>query len=96
MTVRLGGNSGSMVGVAISASLLPPAVNAGLYWSMSMISALSHDTERFNSGMNHDNITVDGEVPFPKFDLVSTFSFRSLILNMLRMEIFHWNSSAGA
>ena len=25
----LGGNSGSLVGVAISASLLPPAVNAG-------------------------------------------------------------------
>ena len=60
----LGGNSGSMVGVAISASLLPPAVNAGLYWSMSMISALSHDTENFNSGMSHDNITISGEVPF--------------------------------
>merc|ERR1719317_447000 len=58
----LGGNSGSMVGVAISASLLPPAVNAGLYWSMSMISALSHDTENFNSGMSHDNITISGEI----------------------------------
>lgn len=34
----LGGNSGSMVGVAISASLLPPAVNTGLYWAMAMMS----------------------------------------------------------
>ena len=30
----LGGNVGSLVGVAISASLLPPAVNAGLFWSI--------------------------------------------------------------
>ena len=29
----LGGNVGSLVGVAISASLLPPAVNAGLFWA---------------------------------------------------------------
>ena len=29
----LGGNIGSLVGVAISASLLPPAVNAGILWS---------------------------------------------------------------
>ena len=28
----LGGNFGSLVGVAISASLLPPAVNAGILW----------------------------------------------------------------
>ena len=34
----LGGNSGSMVGVAISASLLPPAVNTGLYWAMALMS----------------------------------------------------------
>ena len=30
----LGGNVGSLVGVAISASLLPPAVNAGLFWAI--------------------------------------------------------------
>ncbi|XP_034230899.1 uncharacterized protein LOC117639399 isoform X2 [Thrips palmi] len=29
-------NTGSLVGVAISASLLPPAVNAGLLWGMSL------------------------------------------------------------
>ncbi|XP_017090571.2 uncharacterized protein [Drosophila bipectinata] len=32
----LGGNTGSLVGVAISASLLPPAVNAGLLWALSI------------------------------------------------------------
>ncbi|XP_070555654.1 uncharacterized protein [Ptychodera flava] len=32
----LGGNIGSLVGVAISASLLPPAVNAGMLWAYSI------------------------------------------------------------
>ncbi|XP_017119345.1 uncharacterized protein LOC108140865 [Drosophila elegans] len=32
----LGGNTGSLVGVAISASLLPPAVNAGLLWALAI------------------------------------------------------------
>ena len=33
----LGGNSGSLVGVAISASLLPPAVNCGALWALSLL-----------------------------------------------------------
>ena len=37
----LGGNAGSLVGVAISASLLPPAVNAGLFWSLSLVLAIT-------------------------------------------------------
>ena len=36
----LGDNTGSMVGVAISASLLPPAVNAGLFWALALV---NHD-----------------------------------------------------
>ncbi|CAF1202257.1 unnamed protein product [Rotaria sordida] len=58
----LGGNVGSLVGVAISASLLPPAVNAGLLSSYSLLSALipsigkqsSKDEyyERLNSSIN--------------------------------------------
>ncbi|KAK3612573.1 hypothetical protein CHS0354_042074 [Potamilus streckersoni] len=35
----LGGNAGSLVGVAISASLLPPAVNAGMLWAFSILAA---------------------------------------------------------
>ncbi|XP_071451791.1 uncharacterized protein [Hetaerina americana] len=41
----LGGNTSSLVGVAISASLLPPAVNAGLFWALAVIKALSSTTE---------------------------------------------------
>lgn len=33
----LGGNTGSLVGVAISASLLPPAVNAGICWMYALL-----------------------------------------------------------
>ncbi|KAH8410648.1 hypothetical protein KR009_009870 [Drosophila setifemur] len=33
----LGGNIGSLVGVAISASLMPPAVNSGLLWAVACI-----------------------------------------------------------
>ena len=36
----LGGNQAGGVGVAISASLLPPAVNTGLLFAMSLISSL--------------------------------------------------------
>ncbi|KAK2164150.1 hypothetical protein LSH36_68g09013 [Paralvinella palmiformis] len=37
----LSGNMGSLVGVAISASLLPPAVNAGMLWAYSLVSIIS-------------------------------------------------------
>ncbi len=33
----LGGHVGSLVGVAISASLLPPAVNCGLFWAVAAV-----------------------------------------------------------
>lgn len=36
----LGGNAGSLVGVAISASLLPPAVNAGMLWAYGLLAAI--------------------------------------------------------
>ncbi|XP_033738239.1 uncharacterized protein LOC117325851 [Pecten maximus] len=36
----LGGNTGSLVGVAISASLLPPAVNAGMLWACAIIASI--------------------------------------------------------
>ncbi|KAL4236590.1 hypothetical protein ACF0H5_004975 [Mactra antiquata] len=37
----LGGNAGSLVGVAISASLLPPACNAGMLWAYALLAAIS-------------------------------------------------------
>uniref|UniRef100_A0A0K8V4S4 Uncharacterized protein MJ1221 n=1 Tax=Bactrocera latifrons TaxID=174628 RepID=A0A0K8V4S4_BACLA len=45
----LGGNIGSLVGVAISASLLPPAINAGVLWALALIYTLFEtDDSRFN------------------------------------------------
>ncbi|KAH8249033.1 hypothetical protein KR032_005328 [Drosophila birchii] len=46
----LGGNIGSLVGVAISASLLPPAVNSGLLWAVACIYKLFE---------NDDSLYVD-------------------------------------
>ena len=37
----LGGNAGSLVGVAISASLLPPAVNCGLFWGLAIVLSIA-------------------------------------------------------
>lgn len=57
----LGGNAGSMVGVAISASLLPPAVNTGLFWAMAMISYGFDDTNAFSSDIVDGVIEVENE-----------------------------------
>ncbi|XP_066911919.1 uncharacterized protein [Clytia hemisphaerica] len=35
----LQGNFGSLIGVAISASLLPPAVNAGMFWAFAVVNS---------------------------------------------------------
>lgn len=46
----LGDNTGSLVGTAISASLLPPAVNAGLLWALACVYILfEKDLDRYNS-----------------------------------------------
>ena len=54
----LGGNAGSMVGVAISASLLPPAVNCGLYWAQALIASCNRekvmDMDHWLIGINTD------------------------------------------
>jgi len=57
----LGGNAGSMVGVAISASLLPPAVNAGLYWAMALISYGFDDTNAFKDEFVNNTIQLKDE-----------------------------------
>jgi len=54
----LGGNSGSMVGVAISASLLPPAVNTGLYWAMAMMSYGFDDSLQQEENSVYSNETL--------------------------------------
>ncbi|XP_063702328.1 uncharacterized protein LOC134832273 [Culicoides brevitarsis] len=61
----LGENTGSLVGTAISASLLPPAVNAGLLWALSCVYVLfEKDGTRYNSVIktsyysNHQSIEL--------------------------------------
>lgn len=47
----LGGNSACLVGVAISASLLPPIINSGILWSLSLVKvfkSLSQDLIEVN------------------------------------------------
>jgi len=85
----LGGNAGSMVGVAISASLLPPAVNTGLYWAMAMISYGFDDTSFFNKDNVFDNITVNGETFVFEYasygDIPQELFFRGVISFILTM-----------
>ncbi|GFU41877.1 uncharacterized protein NPIL_389212 [Nephila pilipes] len=50
----LGGNAGCLVGVAISASLLPPAVNAGILWGMAMVRTLRAQEEQY------EYVRIDG------------------------------------
>ncbi|CAF0713227.1 unnamed protein product [Adineta steineri] len=57
----LGGNFGSLVGVAISASLLPPAVNTGLLFSYSLLSVAQPDIGRHS--LEQINRTVTNIFP---------------------------------
>lgn len=41
----LGGNSACLVGVAISASLLPPIINSGILWSLSVVKVFKSMTQ---------------------------------------------------
>lgn len=46
----LGENIGSLVGVAISASLLPPAVNSGLLWALAVMFMMHReDADKYNT-----------------------------------------------
>jgi len=54
----LGGNAGSLVGVAISASLLPPAVNAGMCWAFSLYLSIAQKVEVPTNSTNATIATV--------------------------------------
>ncbi|CAF1431030.1 unnamed protein product, partial [Didymodactylos carnosus] len=51
----LGGNTGSLVGVAISASLLPPAVNCGLLFAYALLGASFPSVAAIHSGTRNDD-----------------------------------------
>ena len=64
----LGNNTSSLVGVAISASLLPPAVNAGICWVFAIVGRAS---DKYGSD-NDDN-----------FNLIAGISFALTMLNIV-------------
>ena len=58
----LGGNAGSLVGVAISASLLPPAVNCGLFWAISLVESIGSNANSNYTAFNgrlEPNISIN-------------------------------------
>ena len=54
-----------MVGVAISASLLPPAVNAGCLWALSLVTLIrGHDKVIIGWSFNHTYANEKDEIHF--------------------------------
>ncbi|XP_067124246.1 uncharacterized protein [Centruroides vittatus] len=69
----LGGNSSSLVGVAISASLLPPTVNCGLLWGLSFIKTMkSLREETITFFANGFNITTQPSL-VPPINYIPTY-----------------------
>ena len=96
----LGGNSGSMVGVAISASLLPPAVNTGLYWAMALMSYGFEDSLQQTAA----NTTSPTKVSLAKLNLKlnsmantntrnKIFFSRTSSLSMRMRRTYRWSCS---
>merc|ERR1719208_699637 len=85
----LGGNAGSLVGVAISASLLPPAVNCGLFWALSLVQFINekHNATSFIGFQEvfDDNLnkTVGGYNPRYSEDL----SLESFLLGLVSLTL---------
>ncbi|XP_060572976.1 uncharacterized protein LOC132730909 [Ruditapes philippinarum] len=61
----LGGNAGSLVGVAISASLLPPACNAGMLWAYSILAAIKSPVIKSVSLIDVGTIINNVTTPVP-------------------------------
>jgi len=80
----LGGNSGSLVGVAISASLLPPAVNAGFFWALAVHLAIEGDQSvaAFYALPGH-NETILAYLPHYS----SNLAVESLILGLVSLAL---------
>lgn len=76
----LGGNSGSLVGVAISASLLPPAVNCGLLWAVSFVCAVSGKSYLVGYRLESDlNSTLPIYTPAYSDDLVKEAALLGIV-----------------
>ena len=80
----LGGNSGSLVGVAISASLLPPAVNAGLFWAIGFLSAVTGHCHFRYAGMTCGiGMVLDSKSTSQEAAQLGAISLALTILNII-------------
>ena len=79
-------------GVAISASLLPPAVNTGLYWAMAMLSSSFGDSVHNNGTETLDHIQVGAlltaAVISLSHDYVQDFKFEYAEYGDIPLELF--------
>lgn len=78
--------------MAISASLLPPAVNTGLYWAMAMLSSSFGDSVHNNGTETLDHIQVGAlltvTVIFLSHDRVQDFKFEYAEYGDIPLELF--------
>ena len=78
--------------MAISASLLPPAVNTGLYWAMAMLSSSFGDSVHNNGTETLDHIQVGelltASVIFLSHDRVQDFKFEYAEYGDIPLELF--------
>ena len=73
----LGNHTASLVGVAISASLLPPAVNAGICWAHAFLIAVGAVTVDYSPGDEGD---IDDE---DDFAVIGAISFALTVVNIV-------------
>ncbi|XP_037052297.1 uncharacterized protein LOC119085886 [Bradysia coprophila] len=77
----LGENIASLVGVAISASLLPPAVNAGLLWALALLFMVHRDNEKiYNSVIKS---TMYSENQAVELAILGTISMAVTVINVI-------------
>ena len=77
----LGDNTGSLVGVAISASLLPPAVNTGVLWALACVYMIfQQDVTRYNS-MVKTNFYSDNQAI--ELFVLGSFSLAVTMVNVI-------------
>ena len=80
----LGGNSDSLVGVAISASLLPPAVNAGFFWALAIVLFIGGENSRAGFyAMPGHNETILTYLPHYS----SNLAVESLVLGLVSLAL---------